>query len=167
MRASRTRSALAAVLPRENLAASLYGTVLATSVLAALPGVEQPGWAIAALLVTALVFTIAHAWAHALAHGAARRAPVDRRVFAASIRHEWPMVEAALPAVAAIALVIVGVYSMKSALWTAVLLNVVLLFAWGFALRRLAGGGPGISIGAGLAAALLGLSLAALKLLIH
>ena len=49
-------AAAAELLPRENLAATLYGTVLATSVIATLPGAERPALVIAALLVTAIVF---------------------------------------------------------------------------------------------------------------
>ncbi len=163
MRAGRLRT----LLPRENLAATLYGTVLATSVIATLPGAERPAIVIAALLVTALVFALAHAWAHVLARSAKDRVPVTRADVAAGIKHEWPMVEAALPASAVVALALVDVYEIETALWVATGVNVVLLFVWGAVVRRIAGGTAWISLRAGLAAGSLGLMLAALKWVIH
>ena len=163
MRAGRLRT----LLPRENLAATLYGTVLATSVIATLPGAERPAIVIAALLVTALVFALAHAWAHVLARSAKDRVPVTRAAVAAGIKHEWPMVEAALPASAVVALALVDVYEIETALWIATGVNVALLFVWGAVVRRIAGGTAWISLRAGLAAGSLGLMLAALKWVIH
>jgi hypothetical protein len=158
---------LRALLPRENLAATLYGTVLATSVIATLPGAEGPAIVIAALLVTAIVFALAHAWAHVLARSAKNRVPVTRAAVAAGVKHEWPMVEAALPASAVVALALVDVYTIGTALWIATGVNVALLFVWGAVVRRIAGGTPWIALRAGLVAGSLGLALAALKWLIH
>jgi hypothetical protein len=162
----RTRR-LRSLLPRENLAATLYGTVLATSVIATLPGAERPAIVIAALLVTAIVFALAHAWAEVLARSAKNRTAVTRAAIAAGIKHEWPMVEAALPASAVVALALVDVYEIETALWIATGVNVALLFVWGAVVRRIAGGTAWIALRAGLAAGSLGLMLAALKWLIH
>ncbi len=158
---------LRTLLPRENLAATLYGTVLATSVIATLPGAERPAIVIAALLVTATVFALAHAWAQVLARSAKERHPVSTADIVTAIRHEWPMVEAALPASAVVALALVDVYSIETALWVATGVNVLLLFVWGAIVRRVSGGSAWISTRAGLAAASLGLVLAALKWVIH
>ncbi len=158
---------LRALLPRENLAATLYGTVLATSVIATLPGAERPAIVIAALLVTAIIFALAHAWAHVLARSAKDRVPVTRDAVAAGVKHEWPMVEAALPASAVVALALVDVYTIQTALWIATGVNVALLFVWGAVVRRVAGGTTWIALRAGLVAGSLGLALAALKWLIH
>jgi hypothetical protein len=155
------------LLPRENLAATLYGTVLATSVIATLPGAEGPWIVIAALLVTAIVFALAHAYAHVLARSAKEGVPVTRADVAAGVKHEWPMVEAALPASAVVALVLLDVYEIGTALWIATGLNVALLAVWGAVVRRVIGGSAWISARAGLAAGSLGLVLAGLKWLIH
>jgi hypothetical protein len=165
--APRRSRRLRALIPRENLAATLYGTILATSVIATLPGAERPAIVIAALLVTAVVFALAHAWAHVLARSARERAPVTRSAVAAGIKHEWPMVEAALPASAVVALALLDVYSIETALWAATAVNTLLLFVWGAVVRRISGGSTWISLRAGLAAASLGVALAALKYLIH
>ena len=164
--ASRRVPFLARLIPGGNLAGTLYGTVLVTSVLAALGGTEQVGYVIAAVLVTASVFALAHGWAHALA-GTGGGAPLDRHALLRSMGHEFPIVRAALPATVVLLPAAFDVYSVETALWVAVLLNVALLFTWGAGLRQLAGGTALQVVGAGLASASLGLVLVALKVLVH
>jgi hypothetical protein len=162
-----TRPLLARLIPSTNLAGSLYGMVLVTSILAALDGSEKIRYAIAAVLVTTLVFALAHAWAHALATSGAARAPLDRHALLASLGHEFAIVEAALPATVVLLLAALDVYSVETALWIAVLVNVALLFIWGAGLRQLADGTGMQVLGAGLASASLGLVLVGLKVLVH
>ena len=161
------RPLFARLIPGDNLAGSLYGTVLVTSVLAAFAGSERVGYVIAAVLVTTFVFALAHAWAHALARSGAARAPLDTQALLGSIGHEFAIVQAALPAVLVLLLAALDVYSVEAALWIAVLVNVALLFIWGAGLRQLAGGTGLQVLGAGLASASLGLVLVALKVLVH
>ena len=75
--------------------------------------------------------------------------------------------EAALPAVLVLLIAAMDVYSVETALWIAVLVNVALLFIWGAGLRQLAGGTRLQVLAAGLASACLGLVLVALKVLLH
>ena len=164
--ASRGVPFLARLIPRGNLAGALYGTVLVTSVLAAVGGTEKVGYVIAAVVVTAFVFALAHGWAHALA-GTRGRAPLDRHALLRSMGHEFPIVRAALPATIVLLPAAFDVYSVETALWVAVLLNVALLFTWGAGLRQLAGGTGLQVVGAGLASASLGLVLVVLKVLVH
>jgi hypothetical protein len=161
------RSSFARLIPSGNLAGSLYGMVLVTSVLAAFAGSEAVGYVIAAVIVTTSVFALAHAWAHALAGSGAARAPLDRHALRRSLGHESSIVEAALPAVVVLLLAALDVYSLETALWIAVLVNVALLFTWGAGLRQLAGGTGLQVLGAGLASASLGLVLVVLKVLLH
>lgn len=158
---------LARLLPGGNLAGSLYGTVLVTSVLVAFTDSERPGLIIAGVLVTTVVFAIAHAWARALAGSGAERKPFDRHALRHAVGHEWAIVEAALPASVVLLLAVFDVYSVETGLWVAVLLNVGLLFAWGIGLRQLSGGTGLQALGAGLASATLGLVLVLLKILVH
>jgi hypothetical protein len=157
----------ARLIPGGNLAGSLYGTVLVTSVLVPFAGAEDVGYVIAAVLVTTSVFALAHAWAHALARSGAARAPLDRHALLRAIGHEFPIVQAALPAAVVLLLAALDVYSVGTALWIAVLANVALLFIWGAGLRQLAGGTGLQVLGGGLASASLGLVLVALKVLVH
>ena len=125
------------------------------------------GAMMAALAVTSLIFALAHAWSRALA-----RSADDRRALAVGhvldgIRHEWPMVEAVTPALLALGLAALGVYSKGTGLWIGIVANTVLLFAWGAILRHRAAGNLMQTIGAGLTTATLGLALVALKALVH
>jgi hypothetical protein len=165
--ATDTRRGLARLLPGGNLSGSLYGTVLVTSVLAAVGPSERVGVMIASVLVTTMVFAFAHAWARALAASGERRAPLDMRALLHSIAHEWSIVRAAVPATLVLLLAVVDVYSAETALSVAVFVNVGLLFVWGMALRELAGGTWLQVLGAGLASATLGLVLVLLKVLVH
>ena len=161
------RRRLARLLPTGNLEGRLYGTVLVTSVLVTLRGFEKVGYMVAAVLVTAAVFAFAHAWAHALATSHAAGAPLDRHALLRSLGHEWSMVQAAGPAAAVLLLAALEVYSAKTALWIAVLLNVGLLFVWGAGLRQHGGGTAAQVLAAGAASAALGLVLVLLKVLVH
>jgi cobalamin synthase len=155
------------MLPEGNIAGSLYGLVLVGSVLATLGPQERVGYMIAALGVTTLVFALAHAWAHALGGSARTRMPVDKHALRRSMRHEWTIVQAAVPASAALLPAALGFYSARTALWIALGVTVILLFIWGAALREIAGGSRGQVLGAGVASAALGLLLVVLKVLVH
>jgi hypothetical protein len=160
-------SGLARLLPHGNLAGSLYGLILVTSVMATLEqNEEQVGLMIAALITTAVVFALAHAWAHALDAAARARMPVDRHLLARGVRHEWPIVQSALPASIALALAASDLYTVATGLWIATGVNVGLLFVWGAALRDVAGGTRGQALLAGLSSAALGLLLALLKAIV-
>ena len=92
---------------------------------------------------------------------------LDRHAFRHAFGHEWAIVEAALPATAVLLLAALGLYTAETGLWSAVLLNVGLLFVWGIGLRRLSGGTALQALGTGLASATLGLVLVLLKILVH
>jgi hypothetical protein len=161
------RTGLIRFVPRGNLEGSLYGLILVTSVMATLEqDEERVGLMIAALVITALVFALAHAWAHALDAAAKARRPLDRHMLAAGVRHEWPIVQAALPASIVLALAATDLYTVATGLWIATVLNVGLLFVWGAGLREFAGGTLGQTLLAGLSSASLGLLLVLLKIVV-
>ena len=156
------------LLPRENLAASVYGTILVSSVIVGLAATDLGAGAVmAALTVTALVFALAHAWSTALARSAVDREALGTRHLLDSLRHEWPMVEAVTPALLAVGLAALGVYSTSTGLWIAIIANTVLLFAWGAILRHRAGGTTVQFLIAGLTTAMLGVVLVVLKAIVH
>jgi hypothetical protein len=160
--------ALGRLLPQDNLAATVYGTVLVSSVIVGLGDAGYTaGWTMAAVAVTTLVFALAHAWSRALAHSADLGHPMGRAAFRHGIRHEWPMVEAVGPALVALGLAVVGVYSVQTGLWVAMGANTAFLFVWGAALRQRAGGTPVQIAVAGIATSTLGLVVVALKALVH
>jgi hypothetical protein len=160
-------SGFARLLPRGNLAGSLYGLILVTSVLATLEqNEERVGLMILALVITTGVFAMAHAWADALDAAAKARMPVDRHHLAHGVRHEWPIVQSALPASIVLALAASDLYTVGTGLWIATFVNVGLLFVWGAGLRQLAGGVLGQVLLAGLSSAALGLLLVLLKVIV-
>ena len=160
------RRGFARLLPAGNLAGSLYGTVLVTSVLVTLRGSEQVGFMIAAALVTAAVFALPMRGRRP-SPAPPRRARPWTGMRCSAVGHEWSIVEAALPAVAVLLLAAFDVYSVATALWIAVLLNVGLLFVWGAGMRQVGGGTAVQVLAAGTASASLGLVLVLLKVLVH
>jgi hypothetical protein len=166
---ARTRhSGVSRLLPQENLAASVYGTILVSSVIVGLAQTDlSAGLMMAAVAVTALVFALAHAWSMALARSADDRQALSPGHLLDGIRHEWPMVEAVGPALLALVPAALGVYSAYTGLWVAIVANTVLLFAWGAILRHRAAGTGAQLVAAGLTTASLGLVLVLLKALLH
>jgi hypothetical protein len=156
------------LLPRQNLAASVYGTILVSSVIV---GLGKTGLTVVQMAivigVTTLVFALAHAWSRALARSAEDREALSVDHLRHGIAHEWPMVESALPALVALGLAGLDVYSVKAALWTAISANTVLLFVWGAVLRHRAGGTAGEYLAAGITTAVFGIALVLLKVAIH
>lgn len=157
-----------ALLPRRNLAGSVYGTVLVSSVIVGLAQTDlTASQMMATVAVTALVFALAHAWANALARSAADRQALALDHLVEGVRHEWPMVTAVTPALLALAIAAVGAYSAKSGLWIAIIANTVLLFCWGAVLRHRAEGTTFEWLAAGATTAMLGLVLIGLKAFVH
>jgi hypothetical protein len=154
-------------LPTGNLAATLYGTILVTSVIATLPPNIPPGYATAALVVTAFVFALAHSWADAMKASFDEATPMGFRHIARTFRHEWPIVRAAFPACVIVLVAAAGVYSTSTAFWVATAFNVCLLIVWGAEMRRVTGGGVMEMVLSGLFSGSIGLLLAALKVVVH
>jgi hypothetical protein len=146
----------------------VYGTILVSSVIVALAQTNLgAGEMMEAIAGTALAFALAHAWSAALARSAEDRKALSAGHLLGGIRQEWPMVEAVAPALVALGLAALGLYSAKTGLWAAIIANTVLLFIWGVVLRHRAAGRPTENLMAGFTTATLGLLLVALKALVH
>ena len=119
------------------------------------------------MLVTTVVFWLAHVYAHGLGHAVAH----DEHLSLPELRHiarrEGSIVEAAVPPLAALLLGALGVLSTTAAVWLAFGLGLLVLAATGVAfarVERLAWLGTLVVVAANLA---LGLLLLALKLVLH
>ncbi|UGS37431.1 hypothetical protein [Capillimicrobium parvum] len=163
----RSRLPLSRLLPTGNLAATLYGTILITSVIATLPPTIGPGYAIASLVVTAFIFALAHSWADGMKASFDEGVPLSVRHLLRTFRHEWPIVRSAFPSCLALLLAVAGLYSTATGFWVATIVNVLLLMLWGAEMRHLTGGTTLQIILAGLFSSVLGLILAALKVVVH
>ena len=152
----------------ERLAGFVYGTIVALAVLIAgaraFP--HEAGHVAVLVLVTSIVFWLAHVYSHALGGSVTR----ERRLTVAELRnvgrHEAAIIEAALVPVAALLLGALGVISTAAAVWLALALGLAVLVAEGllFArLERLGWLGTMVIVSVNLA---LGVSLIGLKLLV-
>lgn len=150
-----------------DLSGSVYGTILASSIVVALGYRDGNALVmIGALMVTELVFAFSHAWSALLATGAARGGFPSASDLWAAFRHEWPVLQATWPAVTALLLAALGVYSTDTGVDVALVANAAILFLWGLALARLQGLPPLLAFAAGLLTGLLGVALVVLKVLV-
>ena len=140
-------------------------------VTAVLVSISEGGYSIGemevAVLVTAVVFALAHGWALAMQTSAERHEPFHARAWRAAIDREWAMVRVTTPTVLALGLAWAGVWSTYTGINVAVAANLFLLFVWGAALDHRAGAGIIHVALAGLVATMLGLVLVVLKVLVH
>lgn len=151
-----------------NLAGSVYGTILASAIVVGLG--YKNGTAlvmIAALAITELVFAASHAWSEILAGGAARGGLPSATDARKAVGHEWPALQATWPAILALSLAALGVYSTDTGVNVALAANAVVLFLWGLVLARLEGASIARSIALGAFTCALGLVLVVLKVAIH
>ncbi|MFG3002253.1 hypothetical protein [Streptomyces sp. NPDC048340] len=112
----------------------VYGTVLASGLLAALDqkdGPYTPFYDASWVVVTAATAALAHGYSHHMTTHQAGSAGHRWRVLARALWNEWPMIAATLPTV--LLLVLAGLTGWDSHGVTAVGLglNTALLFAWG------------------------------------
>jgi hypothetical protein len=146
----------------------LYGTVLMLAVLLGLsedPG-AGPGKLLGGVAVTMGVYWVVHVYAGTLAE---RVGHPDRRlrpIVGAVMREEWPLVEAAAVPAIPLVLGVLGVLSRDTALWAAVVLGLVDLFAWGLSVGRALRQSTLITVALGAANVGLGLVMVGLKYLI-
>lgn len=127
-------------------AAGIYGLLIALSVVTALTFKKEPdaGVMAAAVAATSLVFWLAHLHAHLVAEWIS----TDTRPTRARVRREaidqLPLIVSAAPAWIILTVADFGVLETGTAVWTVVVVSLMLLAAWGIALGRAAGlGVPG------------------------
>ncbi len=149
-----------------NLAGTIYGTVIATALVAGMSEDDSlsEGEILLSLAATMVAFWIAHAYANLLAgHASGGRLPTWRQV-RAGLAHEWSIVQAAMPAAGALLLGVIGMLSQTAAKDTAIGIGLVGLAGWGWILARRDRLSPGRALAVGLASAALGAVVIAVKL---
>lgn len=124
------------------LSGAVYGTVLASSLAAALDQTEtppNPGYDAVWVLISVLVAAVAHGYAHTLAH---HTVTGDRPLVhaARSVLTEWPQVAAALPTVGVLLVAHLGWWNQSTAVRVVLVFNTVTLFGWGMWATRTSGG---------------------------
>ncbi|WP_405815871.1 hypothetical protein OG241_15135 [Streptomyces sp. NBC_01390] len=125
---------------RADYTGGVYGSMLAASVLigAGSLGSFPRAELVLLLLLTGVVFWIAHVHAQLFGARLAQRAP-DRRVVLLVCRDEWPIVKAAVPPAAAVAVSPLLGLDVRGAVWLALSVAVAGQVGWSVAAARRAG----------------------------
>jgi hypothetical protein len=152
----------------ERLAGFIYGTIVVLAVLVAgaraFP--DDAGHIAAMVLVTSVVFWLAHVYAHGLAHSVAHDEHLSLADLRRIARREGSVVEAAVPPLVALFLGVVGVLSTNAAVWAAFGLGLVVLGAQGIVFARIERLGWAGTLGVVAANLCLGIALVALKVFV-
>ena len=152
---------------RADYTGGVYGSMLAASVvigagsLGSFPRAEL----VLLLLITGVVFWIAHVHAQLFGARLAQQAP-DRRLVMLVCRDEWPIVKAAVPPAAAVAVSPLLGLDFRGALWLALCVAVVGQIGWSVAAARRAGASPRLMAVTASVNLLLGLLIIAVKIVL-
>lgn len=144
---------------------AVYGSLLAASVVtgSAAEGEAAPAAELVALLiVTGLVFWIAHVYAQFVGQGLTAKSLTWTRTRAVA-RREWPMAQASFPPAMSAALMTAFGASDAVAAWAALGVAVTSQVTWAVAAARNAGATTGVVVVSGMANLILGLAIVALK----
>ena len=156
------RLAIVAANPR----GAVYGTIVATAVIAASAHDERPGFILAATVATLLVFWIAHVYSEVLAHGL-RQATLDLSVVPATMARELSMLAAPALSVVFLLLGALGLFGEQLAVRLALWNGVAQLVGWGVEVgRRLGRSWPAALLG-GVVNGALGVVIILLEVLLH
>jgi hypothetical protein len=121
-----------------NVAGAIYGQILASATVVALsldPEIDTAE-ILGSLIGTMLVFWIAHGYAALVSEELERRRLRIWHDFRTAMAREWPLAQAATPAVISLLLGVVGVLERDTAVWLAIALGAANQFVWGLAVGR-------------------------------
>jgi hypothetical protein len=154
---------------RANLASAIYGTVLATSLVAAFSeAFEYSALEIAvSVFVTGVVFWLAHVHSRLFAERYVVRRPLTRAERMREFQAEWPMVLAVVPPTIALLLGAAGVFSRENSIDVALGVGIGALAASGLVMGRRERMGPLHVIAVTLTNVFFGVAIVVLKIIIH
>jgi hypothetical protein len=154
---------------RGSVTEAIYGLILATSVIAVARDHDpsHAGPVAATVLVTSVVFWLAHVYARALAESMARHRRINRDELRDVFRHDWPLVEVAVPLVVILLLGVLDAVPDRAAILVAMFAALAeLALAGGYTARMSGAGVPGTILSA-VIAVLLGSAVVILKAFVH
>ena len=148
---------------------AIYGLILATSVIAVSAEYDSSnaGLVGVTVLVTGVVFWLAHVYARVLAGSITHHRMLNRSEVRAVLRHDWPLVEVTVPLVLILALGVLDVVGDKTAILAATLAALVELAAAGAYSARASGAALRWTVLSALVAVSLGSAVVLLKTLVH
>lgn len=148
---------------------AIYGLILATSVIAVSReyASSNAGLVGVTVLVTGVVFWLAHVYARVLAGSITSHRMLNRSEVREVLRHDWPLVEATLPLVLILALGVLDVVPDDGAILAAMLAALVELAGAGAYVARGSGAGLRGTVASAVVAVALGSAVVLLKALVH
>jgi hypothetical protein len=148
---------------------AIYGLILATSVIAVSREYDasNAGRIGVTVLVTGVVFWLAHVYARVLAGSITHRRLLSRSEVRKALRHDWPLVEVTVPLVVILALGALDFVPDKAAILAATLAALVELAAAGGYAARASGAGLRGTVVSAVIAVALGSAVVLLKALVH
>jgi hypothetical protein len=148
---------------------AIYGTILVLAVVAALAGDNDAttAYILFGVLVTSLVFWLAHMYAELLTSAINDPSRRWRELWWAAARSEWPLLEAAFAPAVPLLLGAVGVLSRDTAVNLAYVVGLLDLFGWGIAIGRALDQSTSRAVLTGLVNVALGAVVVVLKALVH
>jgi uncharacterized membrane protein len=151
-----------------NLAAVIYGTILATAGVASMheSGSVTAARAFGVLLATGAVIWAARVYAYLLAERLQGKRRMQRGDVSRVSAREWPIFQATLPLSLPLALGAMGVLGTDAAFSFATLIGVAMLVGWGVVFSHRAGHGVAGLVGAAALNSLVGLLIVGLELAI-
>ena len=148
---------------------AIYGLILATSVIAVSREYDSSnaGLVGVTVLVTGVVFWLAHVYARVLATSMTHHRMLTRSEMREVLRHDWPLVEATIPLVLILALGVLEIVPDEVSILAAMLAALVeLAFAGAYAARIRGSGVTEAVVSAAIAVAL-GSAVVLLKVFVH
>jgi hypothetical protein len=148
---------------------AIYGLILATSVIAVSAEYDSSnaGLVGVTVLVTGVVFWLAHVYARVLAGSITKHQAPNRSDVRNAVRHDWPLVEVTVPLVLILALGALGVLADRTAILAATLAVLAELAAAGAYSARASGAGLAGTVASALIAVSLGGAVVLLKTVVH
>jgi hypothetical protein len=148
-------------------AGAIYGTIVATAVIAGAAHDRPPGLVLALTLATLVVFWLAHVYAAALSHHLRGATRLRRATVRAAMAEERPMLAAPAPSMLLLLLGAVGLLGDQLAANLALWAGVAQLVGWGVAYARLQGWRWPMALAAGVVNGMFGMVIIALKAFLH
>jgi hypothetical protein len=148
---------------------AIYGLILATSVIAVSREYDSSNAGLigVTVLVTGVVFWLAHVYARVLAGSITHQRMLNRSEVREALRHDWPLVEITVPFVLILALGVLDVVPDRAAIFAATLAALVELAAAGAYAARTSGAGLRGTVVSAVVAVALGSAVILLKALVH
>jgi hypothetical protein len=156
------RLAIIAANPR----GAVYGTIVATAVIAATAGHQTPGLVLAATLATLLVFWLAHVYSDFLDHGV-RQAGFDLKILPGIMARELSMLAAPALSIVFLLLGALGLLDEELAVRLALWNGVLQLLGWGIDVGRRRGQAWPRAALIGLLNGVFGVAIVILEVLLH